>query len=97
MSEVVRIAARGDGVTADGRHVALAAPGDVLNDDGSLTPGPHHRVPPCRHFPQCGGCQLQQLDDIGYSAFVRDRVVGALAAQGIDALVREAKIGRAHV
>jgi len=29
LSEVIKLAARGDGVTADGRHVALAAPGDI--------------------------------------------------------------------
>jgi 23S rRNA (uracil1939-C5)-methyltransferase len=90
MSEVVRIAARGDGVTADGRHVALAAPGDTLRADGTLVPGPHHQPPPCRHFPQCGGCQLQHLDDVSYSGFVRDRVVGALAAQKLAAEVRPA-------
>lgn len=87
---VVRIAARGDGVTESGRHVALAAPGDLLAEDGSLIPGPHHKVPPCRHFPTCGGCQLQQLDDASYAGFVRDRVVGALAAQGLAAEVRPA-------
>ncbi|SOB87515.1 23S rRNA m(5)U-1939 methyltransferase [Sphingomonas guangdongensis] len=90
MSEVVRIAARGDGVTADGRHVALAAPGDMLRDDGTLQPGPHHRTAPCRHFPACGGCQLQQLDGPSYAGFVRDRVVGALAAQQLVTDVRDA-------
>jgi 23S rRNA (uracil1939-C5)-methyltransferase len=89
VSEVVRIAARGDGVTADGRHVALAAPGDMLRADGTLQPGPHHRTPPCRHFPACGGCQLQQLDDPSYAGFVRDRVVGALAAQQLVTDVRD--------
>lgn len=87
---IVRIAARGDGVTADGRHAALAAPGDLLGADGSVTPGPHHQAPPCRHFPACGGCQLQHLDDASLADFVRDRVVGALAAQSIAAEVRPA-------
>ena len=37
MSEgIVRIAARGDGVTASGRHVPFAVPGDALLDDGTL-------------------------------------------------------------
>jgi 23S rRNA (uracil1939-C5)-methyltransferase len=80
---IVRVAARGDGVTADGRHAALAAPGDLLRPDGSVEPGPHRAVPPCRHFPRCGGCQLQHVDDVAYAAFVTDRIVGALAAQGI--------------
>jgi hypothetical protein len=49
---IVRIAARGDGVTPSGRHVAFGVPGDALLDDGALAPGPHHQVPPCRHFPE---------------------------------------------
>ena len=36
---IIRIAAKGDGVTADGRHVPLAAPGDRLAADGSLSTG----------------------------------------------------------
>ncbi len=85
---IIRVAARGDGVTADGRHAALAAPGDVLNPDGSLTPGPHHQAPPCRHFPTCGGCQLQHLDDSSYAQFVSDRIAGALAAHQLETDIR---------
>lgn len=87
---IVRIAARGDGVTADGRHAALAAPGDLLDADGRVTPGPHRQTPSCRHFPACGGCQLQHLDEVSLADFVRDRVIGALAAQSISAEVRPA-------
>lgn len=85
---IIRVAARGDGVTADGRHAALAAPGDVLNADGSLTPGPHHQAPPCRQFPVCGGCQLQHLDDTAYAQFVTDRIAGALVAHGLETEIR---------
>ena len=87
---IVRVAARGDGVTADGRHAAFAAPGDTLLPDGSLVPGPHHQTPPCRHFPTCGGCQLQHLDDTAYARFIEDRVAGALAAQGLFTEIRPA-------
>ncbi|WP_066650922.1 MULTISPECIES: class I SAM-dependent RNA methyltransferase [Sphingomonas] len=87
---IVRVAARGDGVTADGRHAALAAPGDWLRADGSVEPGPNRQTPPCRHFPTCGGCQLQHLGDAAYADFVRDRVIGGLAAQGLDTAVRPA-------
>lgn len=80
---VVRIAARGDGVTASGRHVAGAAPGDSIAPDGRITPGPHHVTPPCPHFGSCGGCSLQHLDDAALADFVRDRVTGPLAAKGI--------------
>jgi len=85
---IIRVAARGEGVTADGRHAALTAPGDVLNADGSITPGPHHQIPPCRHFPTCGGCQLQHLDDASYAAFITDRIAGALAAHELETDIR---------
>ena len=88
MSPILRVAARGDGVAANGRHAPLAAPGDLLTDAGELIPGPHRQVPPCRHFPQCGGCQLQHLDDESYAAFVADRVATALDAQGLSAPLR---------
>lgn len=80
---ILRIAAKGDGVTADGRHVPLSAPGDRLRIDGTLLPGPDHVDPPCRHFPECGGCQLQHLSDRAFADYVRDRVAGALTGQGI--------------
>ncbi|MFV0622518.1 class I SAM-dependent RNA methyltransferase [Sphingomonas sp. ac-8] len=89
---IVRVAARGEGVSGDGRHVPLAAPGDRLLDDYRILPGPHHQQPPCRHFPACGGCQLQHLDDASYAEFVRDRVTGALAGQGLRAEVRPALV-----
>jgi 23S rRNA (uracil1939-C5)-methyltransferase len=82
--EIVRLAARGDGVTAAGHMVPFAAPGDLVDDAGTLTPGPHRATPPCRHFPRCGGCQLQHVDDASYADFLRDRVTHALAAQHIE-------------
>ncbi|WP_242115795.1 class I SAM-dependent RNA methyltransferase [Sphingomonas lacusdianchii] len=87
---IVRVAARGEGVTGDGCHVPFAAPGDRLLGDGSIEPGPHHADPPCRHFPICGGCQLQHLDLTTESDFVVDRVAGALASQSLTATVRPA-------
>jgi 23S rRNA (uracil1939-C5)-methyltransferase len=89
MSEaIVRIAARGDGVTADGKHVAFAVPGDVLLDDGTIEPGIGHQQPPCRHFPQCGGCQLQHLTDAAYADYCISRVAGALAQHRLGTEVR---------
>jgi 23S rRNA (uracil1939-C5)-methyltransferase len=86
---VVRIAARGDGVTASGRHVSFGVPGDVLLDDGALAPGPHHQLPPCAHFPECGGCQLQHADDEAYRDYLSSRIVTALAQHGLETEIRE--------
>lgn len=86
---IERIAARGDGVTADGRHVAGAVPGDRVRDDGIIIPGPNRTEPPCRHFGKCGGCQLQHVAEPALADFVRDRVIGGLEGQevaGIDIL-----------
>lgn len=86
--EVVRVAARGDGVASDGRHFPLTAPGDWVGADGAIRFGPHHQTPPCRHFPSCGGCQLQHLDDAAWSRFLAERVRTALAAQGLETEIR---------
>jgi 23S rRNA (uracil1939-C5)-methyltransferase len=83
LEEVVRLAARGDGVTESGRYVPMSAPGDRIGESGEIVPGPHRQVPPCRHFPECGGCQLQHVDDDAYAAYLRDRIASALAAQGL--------------
>ncbi len=90
MSEtIVRLAARGDGVSDRGRFFAGTAPGDTLTSDDRIVAGPHRAIPPCRHFalppaPGCGGCQLQQIDDESYARFLVDRICGPLAEQRID-------------
>ncbi len=81
---IIRLAAKGDGVTESGGHVPRAVPGDRLAADGSVMPGSHHVEPPCRHFDRCGGCQLQHADEATLATFVRSRVEGAARGQGID-------------
>ncbi|MGI9377843.1 MAG: class I SAM-dependent RNA methyltransferase [Tsuneonella suprasediminis] len=85
--EIIRVAAKGDGITLSGRHISRAAPGDTVLPDGSIQPGPHHVEPPCPHFGKCGGCQLQHLDAASLADFVRDRVVNAAEGQGLSAEV----------
>ena len=83
---IVRLAARGDGVTADGRFVTLAAPGDLADfttDPPRLVPGPNRAVPPCRHFPECGGCQMQHVTDAAYITWMGERIAHALAQAGV--------------
>jgi 23S rRNA (uracil1939-C5)-methyltransferase len=78
---IVRLAARGDGITADGRFVPLAAIGDTVDftfNPPRIVPGPHHAAAACPHYPACGGCQLQHLDDNAYVDFVRDRLLRVL-------------------
>jgi 23S rRNA (uracil1939-C5)-methyltransferase len=86
---IVRIAARGDGVTPSGRHVPFGVPGDAVLDDGALAFGPHHQEAPCRHFPECGGCQLQHADDDAYRGYLVSRIEAALAQHGLSTELRE--------
>ncbi|WP_394727877.1 class I SAM-dependent RNA methyltransferase [Altererythrobacter sp. GH1-8] len=81
---IIRIAAKGDGVAADGRHVPGAVTGDTVLEDGSLQSGPHHATPPCRHFGLCGACQLQHADEAALERFVRERVAFGAQSQGLD-------------
>ncbi len=82
--QIIRIAAKGDGVTADGLHVRGSLPGDLVDGNAITTHGPHHVAPACRHFGTCGGCQLQHADEATLESFVRDRVVNAAQGQGLD-------------
>ncbi|WP_428628880.1 class I SAM-dependent RNA methyltransferase [Sphingopyxis sp.] len=93
VTPIERIAARGDGVTADGRHIAGGVPGDQVAADGTLIPGPNRADPACRHFGKCGGCELQHVAEPALADFVRDRVVGALAGQDLSVgEVRQAQL-----
>lgn len=90
---IIRIAAKGEGVTASGLHVKGAAPGDIVSAGGVVERGPHYQVPPCAHFGTCGGCELQHCDDVALAELVHDRVVYAARAQGLEPQV----VGPTHL
>jgi 23S rRNA (uracil1939-C5)-methyltransferase len=82
---IIRLAARGDGVTASGAFFPRTVPGDVIAADGSVTRGSDHIDPACRHFGRCGGCQLQHVSDSAYAQYMIDRISEALRAQALPA------------
>jgi 23S rRNA (uracil1939-C5)-methyltransferase len=82
--EIIRIAAKGDGVTALGAHHAGTVTGDIVLADGTIERGPHYQTPPCQHFGKCGGCALQYSDDKALSDFALERVLYAAEGKGVE-------------
>ena len=104
---ITALGAAGDGIAmVDGRRVfvpgalpgerwrvALPAAGDRAAPLECLEPVARAE-PPCRHFGRCGGCRLQHLTAADYAAFKRQRIMGALARQGLPTTsVTEVRIG----
>ncbi|MBB3998846.1 class I SAM-dependent RNA methyltransferase [Aureimonas pseudogalii] len=74
--------------------VPFSLPGETLDieRDGSraaieriVTASPERREPPCPHFGQCGGCELQHASEDLYRAFKRDVVSEAFRREGVSA------------
>ena len=96
---VERLGRRGDGVAvgAAGRALApLTLPGEEIEGeavDGRiaapriLTPSPDRVRPACAHYRACGGCSLMHASEGFATAWKRQVVEAALAAQGLAAPV----------
>ena len=85
----------GHGVVFDAGDIltlAFTAPGDEITvSDGTVTPGAPisdcRRSPPCPHFGECGGCQLQHIADDALADWKRSIVQDALGRHDVDAPV----------
>lgn len=101
-ARVEAIGAGGDGVAiVHGARVfvPLTAPGDLAmidlrGDKGTLIElieaGPVRVAAPCRHYGGCGGCSLQHVSREFHRRWKRQRVLDALAREGLaEAPVKE--------
>jgi 23S rRNA (uracil1939-C5)-methyltransferase len=94
-ARIEEIGAGGDGVArVDGGRVfvPLTAPGDLVEADirgergvivDIIEQGRDRADPPCPHYGACGGCSLQHVSRDFYRAWKRQRVVDALAREGL--------------
>ena len=91
------LGALGDGVaeSPSGRlHIPFTAPGDRARVTATgkgkaqlveiLEPGAARAEPACMHFGRCGGCAIQHLSADFIADWKRQRVVDALARDGLD-------------
>jgi 23S rRNA (uracil1939-C5)-methyltransferase len=93
---ILRLGARGDGVadgplfaprTLPGEEVSGTPDGQRLTDIRILTPSSDRVRAPCRHFAQCGGCQLQHASDGFVAEWKAEQVRAALRGRGIEAKI----------
>ena len=93
---IVRLDARGDGVTASGAAVLGALPGERVRIDARdkrvelveiLSASPERATPSCPWFGTCGGCAAQHMPEALYRAWKRGLVVEALARAEVQAEV----------
>ena len=105
---ISRLGAQGDGIadTADGpAFVPFTLGGERVVADVEKARGTlvdllsrsRERIEPiCRHFGVCGGCALQHLERNAYLEWKRQRVVDALAMEGIDTPVEPVRAFGPH-
>ena len=97
--DVTSLGARGDGtahVNGDTVHVPGALPGETVEasvdrghaqDVEIMAASAERAVPPCRHYPACGGCVIQHAGPDLYARWKRSLVADALKRERIEAPV----------
>lgn len=90
---IERLGHHGDGIASGPVYVPYTLPdeevtgtldGQQLRDVKIAKPSPDRVKAPCRHFPSCGGCQLQHASDDFLVAWKTDIVRQALQAHGLN-------------
>lgn len=101
---IERLGRKGDGVAQGEAGRALAAltlPGEVVEGEAAdgrigapriVTPSPDRVRAICGHYRACGGCSLMHASDVFTTAWKRQVVETALAAQGIAAPVPQVHV-----
>lgn len=94
---IQRLGHLGDGIADGPVYASRVLPGEIIDGDRDgdriarpkiITPSEHRVSAPCRHYKSCGGCALQHASDGFVSDWKADVVRQALAAQGVDAPIR---------
>lgn len=91
--KIERLGFRGEGVAEGPIYVAGTLPGETILADIDGERGilkaveiasPQRAAPFCKHYGQCGGCQLQHWDEAAYRQWKADQVVQAFKRCGVE-------------